>query len=121
MTCDGEYYEYWKGYPEELDVLVLICCLCILYGSIKVFACIKARDRPFFVTMLWIFGDITTVLGMISSITWNEGGYAEESNLAVYTFQAYVFFFVTTHYIFAREYFAAALNLPIVMVFSTET
>ena len=121
MTCDGEDYEYWKGYPEELDVLVLICCLCILYGSIKVFACIKARDRPFFVTMLWIFGDITTVLGMISSITWNDVGYEEESNLAVYTFQAYVIFFVTTHYIFAREYFAAALNLPIVMVFSTET
>ena len=121
MTCDGDDYEYWKGYPPELDVLVLITCLVICFGSVQVFACIKAKDRPFFVTMIWIFGDLTMLLGMISSITWNEGGYASESNLAIYTFQAYVIFLVTTHYIFASEYFSAALNLPIVMVCSADT
>ena len=86
MVCSNEYYEYWKGYPPELEVLIGIACLTIIYGSIKAFACIKSEDRPRIVTILWLLADLTMIIGMISEVAWQPGGYRVQNWLAVYSF-----------------------------------
>ena len=86
MICPDKAYVYWKGYPPELEVLIGIACLTIIYGSIRAFACIKSEDRPRIVSILWLLAILTMIVGMISEVAWHSGGYIEQGWLAVYSF-----------------------------------
>ena len=86
MVCSDIEYGYWKGYPPELEVLIGIACLTIVYGSIKAFACLKSEDRPRIVTILWLLADFTMIIGMVSEVTWQPGGYIKQTWVAAYSF-----------------------------------
>ena len=73
--CQDKDYQYWTGYPPELEVLILLTFAAIIYANIRVFACIKSKDRPWIVTAIWVMADLTMIFYIYSAIAWKSGGY----------------------------------------------
>ena len=121
MACVDEKYEYWSGYALEYYFVVGICWIFSIIYSIYIFSCRKTADRPWIVTYIWLLIDAAIISGAICIILWEHGGYYVQSTLSQVSFQLSFTLVFIMHFVFAMEYFSAAIRLPIIMqIFSTD-
>ena len=115
MACVDEKYEYWSGYALEYYFVVGICWIFSIIYSIYIFTCRKQADRPWIVTYIWLLIDAAIISGAICIIFWEHGGYYEQNTLSQVSFQISFTLVIIMHFVFAMEYFSAAIRLPIIM------
>ena len=123
--CTDEFFEYYADVTVIENITLIdkiISSVTALICIIIVFSWHKCKGMTTFVIILWILIIITVTLNLISGFFWEGVKLDEQNHLAVQTYYLYLMFYLLVHYIFAMEYFKAALNLPIIMnLFSPET
>ena len=113
MECEWE-----AGLPAETYMLSSLCCLAAILITIYIFTCRKCADTPWIVIYIWALVDLTLVLSGVSILTWTEdGGIGIDSQtvLCRICFEISTIGIIVMQFVFAMEYFAAVIRLPILM------